>query len=93
MNTFGSNDFTFEQKYVKIYKSDLYKKLTHQYIHAYYSKKSIPYSQAFRLNRIYSILEAFNNRYDQLESWLIFESVPIVGFRKGKRFKDHFFGA
>ena len=49
---------------------------THQYLHAsschvYHSKKSIPYSQALRLNRICSENSFFDKRCDELEGWLI----------------------
>ena len=48
---------------------------THQYLHAsschvYHSKRSIPYSQALRLNRICSDPKSFDLRCNQLESWL-----------------------
>ena len=48
---------------------------THQYLHArschvYHSKKSIPYSQALRLNRICSNNTHFDLRCNQLEEWL-----------------------
>ena len=57
--------------------TDLYIKPTdtHQYLefsscHAYYSKKSIPYSQAFRFHRICSENRFFDKRCNQLECWL-----------------------
>ena len=57
--------------------TDLYIKPTdtHQYLHAsschvFHSKKSIPYSQALRLNRIYSENSFFNKRCNDLEIWL-----------------------
>ena len=57
--------------------TDLYMKLTdtHQYLHASYchvfhSKKSIPYSQALRLNRICSENSLFDKRCNDLEIWL-----------------------
>ena len=57
--------------------TDLYVKPTdtHQYLHAsschvYHSKKSIPYSQALRLNRICSNNSLFDKRCNQLEDWL-----------------------
>ena len=57
--------------------ADLYIKPTHthQYLeisscHEYHSKKSIPYSQAFRFNRICSENRFFDNRCNQLECWL-----------------------
>ena len=48
---------------------------THQYLHAafchvYHSKKSIPYSQALRLNRICSENQFFDKRCNDLEVWL-----------------------
>ena len=48
---------------------------THQYLgfsscHAYHSKKSIPYSQALRYNKICSENMFFDNRCNQLECWL-----------------------
>ena len=48
---------------------------THQYLHAtschaYHSKKSIPYSQALRVNRICSKNQFFDNRCNDLEVWL-----------------------
>ena len=48
---------------------------THQYLHAsschvYHSKKSIPYSQALRLNRICSETSFFDKRCNELEVWL-----------------------
>ena len=57
--------------------TDLYIKPTdtHQYLefsscHVYHSKKSIPYSQALRFNRICSENMFFDNRCNQLECWL-----------------------
>ena len=57
--------------------TDLYVKPTdtHQYLHAsschvYHSKRSIPYSQALRLNRICSETEFFDRRCNELEEWL-----------------------
>ena len=48
---------------------------THQYLHAtschaYHSKKSIPYSQALRFNRICSKNQVFDKRCNDLEVWL-----------------------
>ena len=48
---------------------------THQYLHAsschvYHCKKSIPYSQALRLNRICSENYLFDKRCNDLEMWL-----------------------
>ena len=48
---------------------------THQYLHAtschvFHSKKSIPYSQALRLNRICSENSFLDKRCNQLEVWL-----------------------
>ena len=58
--------------------TDLYIKPTdtHQYLeasscHVYHCKSSIPYSQALRLNRICSESKFFDNRCNQLESWLM----------------------
>ena len=58
--------------------TDLYVKPTdtHQYLHAsschaFHTKRSIPYSQALRLNRICSNNNAFDNRCNQLEDWLL----------------------
>ena len=47
---------------------------THQYLHAtschaYHSKKSIPYSQALRFNRICSKNQFFDKRCNDLEVW------------------------
>ena len=57
--------------------TDLYIKPTdtHQYLHAsschvYHSKKSIPYSQALRLNRICSENSLYDKRCNELEVWL-----------------------
>ena len=57
--------------------TDLYIKPTdtHQYLHAsschvYHSKKSIPYSQALRLNRICSENSFDDKRCNELEVWL-----------------------
>ena len=57
--------------------TDLYIKPTdtHQYLHAsschvYHCKKSIPYSQALRLNRICSENYFFDKRCNDLEIWL-----------------------
>ena len=57
--------------------ADLYIKPTdtHQYLefsscHLYHSKKSIPYSQALRFNRICSENRFFDKRCNQLECWL-----------------------
>ena len=56
--------------------TDLYIKHrhTHQYIHAnschvFYYKKSVPYSQALRLNRICSENSFFDQRCNELEIW------------------------
>ena len=56
--------------------TDLYIKPTdtHQYLHAsschvFHSKKSIPYSQALRLNRICSENSFFNKRCNDLDIW------------------------
>ena len=48
---------------------------THQYLHAtschvFHSKRSIPFSQALRLNRICSEGKFFDKRCNQLEEWL-----------------------
>ena len=48
---------------------------THQYLHAtschvYHPKKSIPYSQALRFNRIWSENQFFDKRCNDLEVWL-----------------------
>ena len=58
--------------------TDLYLKSTdsHQYIHSsschpYHCKKGIPYSQALRLNRIYSYPSSFDRRCNDLEKWLV----------------------
>ena len=58
--------------------TDLYIKPTdtHQYLHAsschvYHSKRSIPYSQALRLNRICSEPSFFDLRCGQLKHWLL----------------------
>ena len=57
--------------------TDLYVKPTdrHQYLHTspchvYHSKKSIPYSQPLRLNRICSENSLYNKRCNELEVWL-----------------------
>ena len=57
--------------------TDLYIKPTdtHQYLHAsschvYHSKKSIPYSQALRLNRICSENSSYDKCCNELEVWL-----------------------
>ena len=57
--------------------TDLYIKPTdtHQYsefssCHVYHFKKSLPYSQALRFNRICSENRFFDNRCNQLEYWL-----------------------
>ena len=57
--------------------TDLYIKPTdtHQYLHAsschvYHCKKSIPFSQALRLNRICSENSFFDKRCNDLEAWL-----------------------
>ena len=54
--------------------TDLYTKPTanHQYLefcHVYHSKKSIPYNQALRFNRICSVNRFLDNRCNQLEGW------------------------
>ena len=56
--------------------TDLYVKETdsHQYLHPslchpYHCVKSIPYSQALRLNRICSNNILYDNRCNQLEKW------------------------
>ena len=58
--------------------TDLYIKPTdtHQYLdasscHPFHCKRSIPYSQALRLNRICSETEFLDSRCNELESWLI----------------------
>ena len=58
--------------------TDLYVKPTdtHQYLHAsschvYHSKKSIPYSQTLRLNRVCSTNQLFDKRYNELDCWLV----------------------
>ena len=48
---------------------------THQYLyatsrHVYYSKKSIPYNQALRFNRICSENQFFDNKCNHLEVWI-----------------------
>ena len=48
---------------------------THQYLHAsschvFHSKKSIPFSQALRFNRICSENAFFDKRFNELEVWL-----------------------
>ena len=48
---------------------------THQYLHVtschvYHSKKSIPYSQALRFNRICSENQFFDKRCNDFEVWL-----------------------
>ena len=57
--------------------TDLYVKETdsHQYLqpwscHPYHSVKSIPYSQALKLNRICSNNIFYDNRCNELEKWL-----------------------
>ena len=57
--------------------TDLYIKPTdtRQYLHAsschvYHSKKSIPYSQALRLNRICSENSSYDKRCNEIEVWL-----------------------
>ena len=57
--------------------TDLYIKPrdTHQYLHVsschvYHSKKSIPYSQVLRLNRICSENSSYDKRCSELEVWL-----------------------
>ena len=49
---------------------------THQFLdpsssHRYHCKKGIPYSQALRLNRIFSDNESFDKRCKDLEVWLM----------------------
>ena len=58
-------------------KTDLYVKLTDTHQHLYASlchvshcKKSIPFSQALRLNKICSENAFFDKRYNELEVWL-----------------------
>ena len=58
---------------------------TQQYPHAssclvFHSKKSIPYSQAWRLNKICSENSFFDKRYNDLEIWL-----------KGRAYSDNLF--
>ena len=48
---------------------------THQYLlatscHVYHSKKSIPYSQALRFNRICSENQFFDKTFNDLEVWI-----------------------
>ena len=48
---------------------------THQFLgptssHLYHSTKGISYSQALRLNRIYSDHELFDRRWKDLEKWI-----------------------
>ena len=57
--------------------TDLYIKPTdtHQYLHGsschvYHSKNSIPYSEALRLNRIFSENSSYDKRCNELEVWL-----------------------
>ena len=52
--------------------TDLYVKPTdtHQYLHASSCHVSIPFSQALRLNRIYSENAFFDKRCNELEVWL-----------------------
>ena len=61
-----------------VIETDLYVKPTdsHQYLlssscHPFYCKKGIPYSQALRLNRIYSNNEFFDRRCYDLEKYLL----------------------
>ena len=70
---------------------------THQYLHAtschvYHSKKSIPYSQALRFNRICSKNQLFHKRCNDVEVWLKNRGYdeklvrqPILRARKYKR--------
>ena len=62
------------RKIVNKFVTDLYIKITdaHDYLHAsssygYHSKKSKPYSQALRLNRIWPENSSYHKRYNQLE--------------------------
>ena len=59
-------------------KTDLFVKPTdtHQFLdptscHPYHCKKTIPYSQALRFNRICSDNETFDRRCNNLEKWLM----------------------
>ena len=49
---------------------------THQLLdptscHPYHRKKEIPYSQAVRLNRICTVNETFDRRFNDLEKWFM----------------------
>ena len=73
--------------------TDLYVKSTdtHQYLeisscHVYHSKKSIPYSQALRFNRICSENRFFDKRCNQLECWLTMEKVVRQKILKPREF-------
>ena len=58
----------FTDLYIK--PTDTYQYLEFSSCHVYHSKKSIPYRQALRFNRIFSVNRFFDNRCNQLECWL-----------------------
>ena len=51
--------------------TDCHQYLSSSYCHPFYCKKGIPYSQALRLNRIYSNNEFFDKRCNDLEKYLL----------------------
>ena len=53
--------------------TDIHQHLELSSCHIYHSKKSIPYSQALRFNRICSENRFFDNRCNQLECWFNIE--------------------
>ena len=63
--------FTAKKKYLHIKPTDTHQFLDSTSCHPYHCKKSIPYSQALRYNRICSDNKKCDQRCNDLEKWLM----------------------